>query len=282
MTIIASPTTSAQPTPTGGDAGDAIHAGFHHVEHVMGTAVSFDIRSGVADSGGLAEAVAWLHHVDQTYSPYIADSPISQLGRGEITLDDVDDEITDVLLMCERLNDDTDGAFDAFAVPAPNGTTLDPSGLVKGWSIERAAQILERHGHTDFSINAGGDVAIRGQAAPGVPWSVGIRHPDDTDQLAMVLDVTGPAAVATSATYERGAHIIDPRTGQPTTDLASVTVVGPDLTWVDAYATTVFVMGIAGLDWLVSHPGYEAMAITHDATVITTPGFAAWRRQART
>ena len=66
----------------------------------------------------------------------------------------------------------------------------------------------------------------------------------------MVLDVVGPAAVATSATYERGAHIVDPRTGQPTTDLASVTVVGPDLTIVDAFATAIFVMGLPGLQWL--------------------------------
>lgn len=253
--------------------------GFRHVELVMGTAVSFDVRDTVSGGEGVAAAVAWLHHVDETFSPYIADSPISRLGRAEITLDDVDEEITDVLLMCEELRDDTDGAFDAFAVPAPNGTTLDPSGLVKGWSIEIAAGILTNHGHTDFTINAGGDIAIRGESAPDVPWSVGVRHPDDRDRLAMVLDVSGPAAVATSATYERGAHIVDPRVGRPTTELASVTVVGRDLTWVDAYATAIFVMGLPGLDWLARHPGHDAMAITHDGRVVSTPGFAGWRRR---
>ncbi len=255
-----------------------------HVEHVMGTAVSFEFRhrdhdrdDGVA--GALAEAVAWLHHVDQTYSPYVLDSQISLLGRGRLTLDDLDGEIVEVLLMCERLNDDSGGAFDAFSIPSPNGTTLDPSGFVKGWSIERAAQILERHGHRDFTINAGGDIAVRGHAATETPWTVGIRHPDDRERLAMILDVTGPAAVATSATYERGAHIFDPRTGRPTTELASVTVVGLDLTWVDACATIVFVMGLAGLAWLAKHPGYDAMALTHDASVFTTPGFGRWRHR---
>jgi len=265
VTVVA---TASTPTRTG----------YHHVEHVMGTAVSFDVRDGTPDGGGLGEAVAWLHHVDQTFSTYITDSAISRLGRAEITLDDIDDEVTEVLLLCERLRDDTEGAFDAFAVPAPNGTTLDPSGVVKGWSIERAARILDAHGHTDFTINAGGDIAVRGHAAPGTPWSVGIRHPDDRDQLAMVLDVVGPAAVATSATYERGAHIVDPHTGQPTAGLASVTIVGADLTFVDAYATAVFVMGLPGLDWLARHPGFDAMAITHDGRVVSTPGFAAWRR----
>ena len=94
----------------------------------------------------------------------------------------------------------------------------------------------------------------------------------------MVLDIVGPAAVATSATYERGAHIVDPRTGQPTTELASVTVVGPDLTLVDAFATSIFVMGLPGLEWLDRLRATTAMAITHDDRVHSTPGFTQWRR----
>ena len=252
-------------------------SGYHHVEYVMGMAVSIDVRDDAAENPeraqSLQDVVQWLHHVDQTFSTYIDDSPISRLGRGDVALDALDDEVRDILLLCEELRDDTNGAFDAFAVPAPNGTTLDPSGVVKGWSIERAAEILERHGHTNFTVNAGGDIAVRGRPRPDVPWQVGIRHPEEQDQLAMVIDVTGPLGVATSATYERGAHIIDPHSGQPTTELASVTIVGPDLTYADAYATAVFVMGIPGLDWLAKHPDYEGYAITHDAITVSTPGF---------
>jgi thiamine biosynthesis lipoprotein len=256
--------------------------GYHHVEHVMGMAVSIDVHDDVADQldgrPGLAEVLAWLHHVDATFSPYIENSPISRLGRAEITLDDTSDEVCDVLLQCDRLYDETDGVFDVFAVPAPNGTMLDPSGFVKGWSVEQAATILERHGLTDFIINAGGDIAVRGRPDPGERWSVGIRHPDDPDALALVLDVVGPLGVATSATYERGAHIVDPRTGQATTELASVTVVGPDLTLADVYATAVFVMGVDGLDWLLDKPGYEGCVITRDDRLVSTPGLAAYRR----
>ena len=259
--------------------------GYHDVEHVMGMAVSIDVRDDgddASDPGSLAEVVTWLHHVDQTFSTYIDDSPISRLGRGEIGLDAASDEVRDILLLCEQLRADTDGAFDAFAVPAPNGTTLDPSGVVKGWSIERAAELLERRGHANFTINAGGDIAVRGHPAPAVPWRVGIRHPDEADRMAAVLEVAGSFGVATSATYERGAHIVDPHTGQPTTELASVTIIGPDLTFADAYATAVFVMGIPGLDWLTGHVGYEGYAITHYATTISTPGFSRWRVKTET
>jgi thiamine biosynthesis lipoprotein len=252
-------------------------AGYHHVEDVMGMAVSIDVRDDVTGTPGLDEVVAWLHHVDATFSSYRDDSPISRLGRGELHLDDADDEVRAVLVQCEAIREETGGAFDAFAVPAPNGTTLDPSGLVKGWSIERAAQLLEASGLTSFCINAGGDIAIRGRPAPEPSWRVGIRHPDEPELLAAVLQVVGPVAIATSATYERGAHIIDPHTGQPTTEVASVTVVGLDLGLTDAYATAVFVMGVDGLAWLARHPGYDGFIITHDRETLSTPNMGRWR-----
>lgn len=258
--------------------------GYHHVEHVMGMAISIDVRDRLdpsADRPGLDGVIDWLHHVDETFSPYLPDSPISRLGRAEITLDDVGDEVCDVLLLCDQLAERTGGAFDVFAVPAPNGTMLDPSGMVKGWSIEHAAHILESHGLRDFLVNAGGDIAVRGRAAPDELWTVGIRHPDDASLVAAVLEVEGPLAVATSATYERGAHIVDPRTGSPTTGLASVTIVGPDLTYADAYATAVFVMGLDGLRWLADETGYDGLVVTHDGQVVSTDGFAAFRRPAR-
>jgi len=240
-------------------------------------AISIDLRDAEIPGGAIADVVSGLHHVDATFSTYIDDSPISRLGRGELALDDAADEVRDVLRLCEEIRIDTGGAFDAFEVPAPNGTTLDPSGLVKGWSIELAAKLLERQRCANFCINAGGDIALRGRPTVDEPWRIGIRHPDDIHAFATVLAVTGPLGVATSATYERGAHIIDPRTGRPTTDLASLTVVGPDLTLADAYATAVFVMGLDGLDWIAAHPEYDAYAITHDGLTTWTPGFERYR-----
>jgi thiamine biosynthesis lipoprotein len=246
----------------------------HHVEHVMGMAVSIDLRDAVEQSV-VDEVVAWLHRVDATYSTYKAESPISRFGLGLVALDELDPEVQGVLALCEELHDDTGGAFDIFAATAPNGSNLEPSGLVKGWSIERAARLLEARGAANFCINAGGDIALRGEPSPGEAWRIGIRHPDDPLATAAVLEAHGRFAVATSGTYERGAHIIDPSTGQPTTGLASVTITGPDLTFVDAYATAVFVMGLDGLMWLHErHPDHAGFAITHDDTTFATPNWA--------
>jgi FAD:protein FMN transferase len=266
-------TTAMDTTPKG--------LGRHHVEFVMGMAVSIDVRDHDTPAAAIVDVIEWLHHVDDTFSTHKPGSPISAIGRGELGLDDAGDEIREVLRLCEDLRRDSNGAFDAFEVPAPNGTRFDPSGVVKGWSIDRAADILEQHGCANFCINAGGDIAIRGNPIDDQPWRVGIRHPDDPRSLALLIDAHGRVGIATSATYERGAHIIDPRNGQYTTELASVTVVGPDLTLADAYATTLFVLGLDGLDWLTGHPDYDAYVITHDDITYWTDGFTRYRTDER-
>ncbi len=140
--------------------------------------------------------------------------------------------------------------------------------------------MLRTAGHAHFSVNAGGDVMVAGNADraeqdPG--WRIGIQHPWQRERLAAVL-VVSDVAIATSGRYERGDHVIDPRTGRPASGLASVTVVGPDLAIADAYATAVVALGPdAGLPWLATRVGYEAMGITDEGIVVTTPGFARYR-----
>jgi thiamine biosynthesis lipoprotein len=248
--------------------------GYHHVEDVMGMAISIDVHDDVTGTPGLDEVVAWLHHVDATFSPYRLDSPISRLGLGAATLDDVDAEVADVLVACERLRVETNGTFDAFAVPAPNGTHLDPSGYVKGWAVQRAADLLAAARLRDLCINAGGDIVVRGRPRPDPAWRIGLRSPSDPHGVAAVIEATGDLAVATSATYERGAHIIDPRTGQTAgSELASLTVIGDDLGIADAYATAGFVLGDPGLAWIADQPEVEGIAIDWAGRVhATAPG----------
>jgi thiamine biosynthesis lipoprotein len=217
----------------------------------MGMPVGVEVR-GDAD---LDPVFDWLRWVDETFSTYRAGSEIARLGRGEAFAPHP--LVTEVLERAEALRTETAGYFDARA-----GGALDPSGLVKGWAVERAAALLDG----DACVNAGGDVRVRGR------WRIGIQHPRERDQVAAVIAVED-AGVATTGAYERGDHVLDPHTGRPPAGVLSVTVVGPDLGTADAYATAAFAMGADGSRWTATLAGYEAMTILADDTVLSTPGF---------
>jgi thiamine biosynthesis lipoprotein len=238
-----------------------------HVERVMGTVVSLDLRGREPHAEAVAAALACLHQADARFSTYREDSDIRRLDRGELLPAGASPEVRDVLERCLVLRDETDGYFDVRA-----GGRLDPSAFVKGWAAQRAAAILTASGATDFCLNAGGDVIARGSALPEHGWRVGIQHPLDRDAIAARVHATD-LAIATSGAYERGRHIVDPRTGGPPEGVLSVTVTGPDLGTADAYSTAAFAMGAAGPAWTLQLAGYEAMTILVDGTVLCTPGF---------
>ena len=120
---------------------------------------------------------------------------------------------------------------------------------MKGWSVDRAAALLDAAGATSYAVNAGGDIRLRGGALPESIWRIGIQHPLERDRIAAVIE-TRDLAVATSGAYERGEHVIDPHTGRPPTGVLSVTITGPDLATADAYATSAFAMGPRGAQWI--------------------------------
>lgn len=182
----------------------------HHVEHVMGTVFSFDIRDQPTPAihRALAHAVRALHTVDTVFSTYRPDSAISRLGRGDIRLADCPPEVHEVLSLCAHATHASDGWFSI----TPDGS-LDPSGLVKGWATEAASQLLYESGARHTCVNGGGDLQLRGQAAPGAPWRIGIAHPLHPGELATVITAEEDLAIATSGTAERGAHILNPYHG---------------------------------------------------------------------
>jgi thiamine biosynthesis lipoprotein len=239
-----------------------------HVEHVMGTVVSIDVRSGAPASHAIERAVASLHDADATFSTYRDDSAVRRLDRGELSLEDCSDDVREVLAICGELRLQTGGAFDARC-----RGSLDPSAYVKGWAAQRAADLLAAEGFRDVCVTAGGDVTARGHVAEGIPWRVGVQHPRDRDALVTVVEATD-LAVATSGTYERGEHVVDPRTGRAPAGVLSVTVTGPDLGRADAYSTAAFSLGSQAAEWTTRLPcGYEAMTITSDDRVLSTRGF---------
>jgi thiamine biosynthesis lipoprotein len=235
----------------------------------MGMPIGIDVRD--ADPVDVEPAFVWLREVDATFSTYRDDSAISRLDRGELSLAGCPPEVDEVLTRCLALERATGGYFSA----RPAGR-LDPSGLVKGWAVDGAAERLAAAGAANFCINAGGDVLARGRPAPDRLWRVGIRHPEQGERLAAVVAVQD-LAVATSGDYERGAHIVDPHTGRAPVGLLSVTILGPDLATADAYATAAFAMGAGGPAWTTTLAGCDALCITTDHRVLSTPGFARHR-----
>jgi thiamine biosynthesis lipoprotein len=229
-------------------------------EHVMGMPVTATVRDPGFDPRALDAAFAELRAVDARFSTYRGDSEVSRLARGELAPERASPLVRDVLARCEALRKESGGAFDAYA-----GGALDPSGYVKGWALQRAAELIDA---CELCLDGGGDLVLRGG-----PWRVGIRHPLERDRLCSVLEIGG-GAVATSATYERGEHILDPRTGRPPRGVLSVTVTGPELATADAYATAAFAMGAAGPAWTAGLDGYEAMTVLEGGRVLCTPGFS--------
>lgn len=236
----------------------------------MGTVFTIDVRDDGDWAIAIAEAVTWLNHVDEVFSTYRPDSEIRRLGRGDLRLQDTREEVREVLALCEQVRLDSDGAF----TTTPFGL-LDPSALVKGWAIDRASLLLRSHGSVNHAVNGGGDMQLAGESAPGRAWRVGIAHPLRHDDLCAVVQGRD-LAVATSGTAERGPHIVDPATGAPAADLASLTVVGERLTMADAYATAAFAMGHRARAWVEGLPGYEAMAVAADGGTWASSGFAAY------
>jgi FAD:protein FMN transferase len=242
------------------------------VEQVMGTAVSLDLADPLPAErlSELADEVfGWLHEVDRRFSTYRPDSEVSRLGRGELSRQDCSADLRHVLDECGRLWSVTGGWFDAHATGR-----FDPSGYVKGWSVQVAVDRLVAAGVGDLCLNAGGDICVRGRSAAGRPWRIGVRHPVDAGRLAWVTELTG-GAIATSGGYERGAHVLDPFTGRGADGLLSVTVAGPDLALADAYATAAFAMGRAGPGWLAGLDGWTWAAITADGQSYGTLTLAA-------
>jgi thiamine biosynthesis lipoprotein len=208
-------------------------------EHVMGTVVSFDVDGTFG--AAVDDAVRWLHWVDATFSTFRVDSEVSRLGRGLIAASQCSPAVREVLAACDALSARTGGYFSATA-----GGSLDPSGYVKGWAVERAAAMLTSAGSPSHCVNGGGDVRCTGPSPRGDGWRIGVA--------------------------DRGRHVLDPHTGQPAEGLLSVTVTGPDLALADAYATAVFAMGLPrAYRWRA--PGYEVFGITADGGTWRTPGF---------
>ena len=219
--------------------------------HVWGTVLFLDVGSSALSEAAMDAAVEsvkkFVYGVDEDFSTYKDGSFISRLRRGEISIDACPDDVQEVWGLCAAARDLTDGAFDPWAVTGG----FDPSGYVKGWAADRVAQILMKAGCEHIQVNAAGDLTLRGGInEKGVvgPWKIGVVNPDNRQEVLRIFEIND-GAIATSGTYERGAHIFDPATGTIAIGAKSATVLGPDGGLTDALATALMVAGVDGAIW---------------------------------
>jgi FAD:protein FMN transferase len=216
-----------------------------------------------------ADAVfGYFRKVDERFSPYKPESETSRIGRGAVLPSELSPEMQEVLRLSEETRRMTNGYFDVWFKGR-----FDPSGLVKGWAISKAAEILDADGLVSFSIEAGGDIETRGANDDGLPWVVGIRNPFDPSTIIRSVRL-GSRGIATSGTYIRGEHIYNPRTGKKANEIASLTVIGPNAYEADRFATAAFVMGQAGVEYVGGLSELDAYMVDWSGTATFTPGFA--------
>lgn len=223
-------------------------------EIIMGMPITVEVVDEIS-SRDFESIFEHFNQVDKKYSTYKSTSEISKINNG-LVKSKWSQQMKLVLALCEQTKKLTNGYFDI----SRNGK-LDPSGLVKGWSINNAAKMLLAKGIINFYIEAGGDIQVHGLNSKKTPWEIGIRNPFNIREIIKVINLTNKG-IATSGTYIRGQHIYNPfDENQTVSSVKSLTVIGPDVYEADRYATAAFAMGESGISFIDSISGLEGYQV---------------------
>lgn len=241
----------------------------------MGTPVIVEIRDAEASQELFDEVFAYFRYVDEKFSTYKDTSEITALNAKKIALSDMSDDMKTVFALSEETKRLTDGYFD---IRTPNGS-YDPSGLVKGWSIENASKILKNQGVKNFFVEAGGDIQVSGTNGKQQPWTIGIQNPFNTKREVVKKVYLHDNGIATSGNYVRPGHIYNPKDPHDQLhEIVSITVIGPNVFEADRYATAAFAMGPHGIYFIEKLPGFEGYSINKNGIATMTKGFEAFTK----
>jgi thiamine biosynthesis lipoprotein len=222
------------------------------VQQIMGMPISIDIPK-CHDSSVFEQVFTRFHKIDRQFSTYRPDSEVSRYVNGEIKEPNLSKELKFVIKACRQAEKMTNGYFSAWY-----SCKFDPSGYVKGWAIAEAGCVIEKFAYKTYCIGAGGDILASSDSDKA--WNIGIQDPKDSSKIINKLSISN-GAVATSGNYQRGSHIINPKTAKPAEDFSSVTVTGPDIITADILATAIFAMGKDGETLLKNHQYYQAIVL---------------------
>ncbi|HZP55888.1 MAG TPA: FAD:protein FMN transferase [Candidatus Saccharimonadales bacterium] len=222
------------------------------VAQIMGMPISIDIPS-CSDDKIFETIFKWFKQVDERFSPFKKNSELSKYNRGEFSGSELSSDMRDIIESCNRWKEITGGYFSAWY-----NQEFDPSGYVKGWSIKKAGNLINGLGFKTYCIGAGGDIMACSDGQK--EWTIGIQDPGDVKKILKRLSIKN-SAVATSGTYERGKHIINPKTCKPADEFMSVSIIGPDIITADVLSTTLFAMGNKGIEFVSKFADYDAVFI---------------------
>ena len=161
------------------------------------------------------------------------------------------------------------------------GVRIDLGGIAKGYAVDRGIAILQARGITHGLVTAGGDSRVIGDRF-GKPWIIGIRHPDDANQVIAKIPLEN-TAFSTSGDYERYFdengqryhHIIDPKTGHSASKVRSATIIAPTATETDGLSKTAFVLGPdAAMKIYATLPEVDVILVAPDGRVLYSDGLA--------
>jgi FAD:protein FMN transferase len=216
----------------------------------------------------IARVFAYFEYIDGKFSTFKPLSEISLINAGLLGVDEISFDMHTVLVLAEEIRQETDGYFNI-----ARGGKIDPLGLVKGWALSNAADMLREASCDNFYVEAGGDLQAVGHNPENMPWRVGIRNPFNIDEIVKVLAICDQG-VATSGTYIRGGHINNPVANQPAdSEILSITVIASDVYEADCYATAAFAMGRQGIAFIESLEGFEGYLIDSSQRATFTSGF---------
>lgn len=237
---------------------------------IMGVPIIINIRDEEAKQEFFDEVFNYFIYVDEKFSTYKETSEITAINNRKINLEDVSDDMKLVFKLSEETKKITNGYFDIIN----HDGKYDPSGIVKGWSIFNAGNILKNLGVKNFTVEAGGDIEISGKNPEGKLWCIGIQNPFSKKREIIKKVYLTDKGMATSGTYVRGQHIYNPFNKNVTlNEVISLTVIGPNIYEADRMATSAFAMGKDGIKFIEQLNGFEAYVVDNNGTATMTSGF---------
>ena len=233
----------------------------------MGMLVKIQVTDSQVTNEDINEVFALFHYVDKKFSTYKKDSEISKINNGELKEKEFSNEMKRILSLCEKTKQETDGYFDINV----NGK-LDPSGVVKGYAILAGAKLLQKKRLKNIYVEIAGDIQVFGKNNNENGWKIGIQNPFSPNEIIKAVCLSD-RGIATSGNYQRGKHIINPIENKMADEIASVTVIGPDILEADRFATAAFAMGEKGIEFINNLNGFEGYMIRKDGKALFTAGF---------